>query len=427
MSNKKKGDLTLRDDVIEVIKKSVEIRQKRLIGTINQAVSSLFFNIGAEINREVQNLHSTDKKNILIQEIADNLQPIFGNHLSNQNLFLMTKFADKCSGKKRFVAAIINWDYLPHFLNLTEDEEWAFYSDLIYTKSLTAIELCEKISDKAFEKTGKKLNPDKYAFMSEKASAFYRSTLELYFGKSGNTFRKLFEPQDKHSEYLAGLTSKKLVHIDLITRIYNKIIEFQSEYNHQLNLEFNILIWGVGVEIIKLSKSNNTLTLDNLIDLCIQKFQNDFPSIFNQKELSHCIYFVNEYGEHNNPPIELMQIVPWGYLKVLLKIEGRENQFFMGNEILRKHISLQEVEELISDSSVNFEAAKEEWEQVILDKSIAENTTKVENFTSIGTIETIEPITNTKNDLNRNIYKNSDLLTFLTHNAYMSKQDHEID
>ncbi|MBX9839673.1 MAG: hypothetical protein K2X69_15315, partial [Silvanigrellaceae bacterium] len=384
--------------------------------------SSLFFNIGAELNREAENVHSIDKKSILIQEIADSLQPIFGNHLCSQNLFLMSKFADECSSeKRRFVAAIINWDYLPYFLNLTEDDEWVFYSDLIYSKSLTPIELGRKISDKTFEKTEKKLSTDKYDFMFKKAYAFYRSTLELYFGKEGrDSFRKLFEPQDVHKDYQDNLTTKKTVHNELLLSIYTKITEFQSEYNHQLNLGFNILIWALGVEIIKLSKSSKAKNINDVIDLCIQEFSNDLPSIFNQKELSHCIDFVNEYGENNNPPIELMQILPWAYLKILIKIEGYENQFLLANQILKNGVSIQELEKLISDGSFNLEKAKQELEKITMNNSVAEIITKEKNFTATGTMSIIEPIVNLENDLNRNIYKNPDLLAFLAHNAYMN-------
>ena len=198
----------------------------------------------------------------------------------------------------------------------------------------------------------------------------------------------------------------------LIGRIYNKIIEFQSEYNHQLNLQFNILMWELGVKLIKYSKSIATRDINVVIDLCTQELNARFPSIFNQSELGHSIRFVNEYGVDQSPPINLMQLIPWACVKVLLEIKGYENRFFFAHQILRQGLSLKEIEALILADSFNFELARQEWENVISSQPTVEYASTSGHFTTNGKITIIEPVIYRKNDINRNIYKNPDLFTF---------------
>lgn len=402
------------DAIINILEQKTENERNGFVGTINDGLSTLFFDIGSIINLKLQNSHDIDTCKSLLKEIADNLEPIFGDYLSLESLSLMRTLAKKCESETvRYAASIISWEYLPYFLNLKENDEWLFYAELIYIESLTPGMLSKRISDNAFGKASKKLNTDRRVFMSAKADSFYQSTLKLYFGmERGHAFRKLFEPKENDDANLEMLSRNKQVNNSVIIQTYVKILEFQSVNNHQLNIQFNILLWDIGVELVRQTKSFGAQAAHDLTDLCIQRFHNTFPSIFNKEDLSHCFKFVEQYGESNPPPMEMVQTVSWPYIKLLLEIDGIEKQVYMANQALKNGMSVQDLNEVISNDTPDFTPTTELPRNTIIETVVT--VTKEKNFTATGTMETIEQNIHPKHDINRNIFKNQKLLEFLT-------------
>ena len=395
--------------VIDNLKRMVENRHSNLLKTINTGVISLFWDIGMVINSELKENDHVDGGQNFINEVSDYLQPIFGSYLNTEQLSLMKVFADNCAfSTMKHVSGAINWEYIPSFLNLKDDNAWIFYIELMHIESLTLKELNKKISAGIFEAGGKKLNTDKYTFMLSNSKPFYQNTLELYFGKKdGGIFRKLFEPQEDHH-----LNFDTVYHGSIIN-IYRKILDFQSAYNHALNAQFNSLFWEIGTEIIRLSNMFHIPLTNNVIDYCTIKLNKSFPSIFNKAELSNCLKLVKKYGEYNQP-IELTQTVSWPYLKLLLEIDKVEKQFFVANQLLENGITVEELKRMISQGSFDFGDGRNlPSKETAINKSIITKKIKYRNNILSVTTETIEPNINPKHDLNRNIFKNPELLAFL--------------
>lgn len=406
--------------IVEKLRVKVENEHKGFLGMLNEGMGALFFDIGILINRDLQNDYNVTVGEISTKEFADKLYPVFGNYLSAENLTLMTILANKWNSEKiRYSVSIINWEYLPYFLNLKEEDEWIFYAELIYTESLTPSSLKKKIFEKTYEKALKMLNADRHAFMLVKTNTIYQSTHELYFGNQYlENFRTLFKPQVNGDETVERLLRNDYVHKDTISEIYKKIVEFQIDYNHLLNTQFNILFWFIGVEILRQSKSSSTQESDNLIDLCIQKLHIKFPSIFNKEELTHCVQFVKQYGEDAPPPMEIVQTVSWPYIKLLLKIDQIEKQKQIANEVLNNGMSIENLKFIIENNFLDFKSTGERLLKNSTKKDVVVSKITEKNFTAVGKIETIEPNIHPKYDLNRNIFKVPELLIFLATDIY---------
>ncbi|MFD0940029.1 DUF1016 N-terminal domain-containing protein [Pedobacter boryungensis] len=406
MSKKEKRNTTLQDALSSMLRHLTIEKLGRFSTSINLGVSSLFRDIGVLINHKLSN-HNFEERNIIINNIAENLHPIFGDYLGIKNLYVIGEFARKCTSEKiRYAAALMDWEYIPYFLNLEDENAWIFYMELIHAESLTPTELSKKISEKAFEEV-KQFNIDEYISVFENTNIIYRNKVELYFSKKNSyIFRKLFEPQLDYHKNFNIISKETQVNHNIIINIYREILEFQSEYNHELNMKFNLMFWEIGVEIIRLSKLFNIPITSILDNHHVQEIYQNWPYLFKKDELYYSIKFVKQHGEDTLPPIELIQTVSWSYIKVLLEIEDVEKQKYVASQVLKNELSIQDLNEMIANNPLELCAEK-------LNKTKSVTTSMKKNFTVTGTIQEIEANIHPINDLNRNIFKNSELLEFL--------------
>jgi len=374
-----------------------------LLSTINSGVNLMFWEIGTLIG----NKSRSDERHI-IEELSNSLAPVFGDYFSNENLSLMRIFAEKCSvatiGK---TSTDINWGYIPQFISLKDDSAWMFYFKLMHIHSLTPVELKNEIAANAIE--NKTIDDEKNISRYDLAE-FHHHTSELYFGKKDSAnFRKLFEPRDIHDPVLTSFLSKHSNN-ELVMPIYRLIFEFQSETHYVINFQFNSLLWEIGGELINLSKSLNVPMLD-ILNKSIQEYEKEFPSLFNIDVLSHCVKFAEQYKTDNQ--FEITELVSWPYIKILLEVNDIEKQSFIAKEVLNKGIGIQKLKSLIADS---FFDIKKEYNVSNMVRSRNSTTTETKNDDTVTSIteELMEPIIHPIHDINRNIYKTQELLTFLT-------------
>lgn len=402
----------VRATVNDLIRNNIEIKAKRqhidLLKVINSGVINLFWEIGMLINHQSEENHTDDKN--LLNVISDQLSPVFGNYLQAENLSMMKVFAKKCGfATMSHISAAINWEYMPILLNLENNNAWIFYMELIHTESLAPKQLAKRISESAFEASGEKLNDDKMAFMLSNAKPFYRSTFELYFGRNkGDAFQELFEPKENYKAILDMMLEKNIGNYDIITSIYRKVLDFQSYYNHILNMEFNSFSWEIGIEILRLSDLLQ-LNKNKVIDDCLLELNKSFPSVFDKTQLSDCLRFATQYRKEDRPMV-LLQTVSWSYLRLLLVIDDPKKQHSLACKVFEEGITLQALEQVVLNESSKTEILSHKIKN---NKSITQIKTTERNNTLIITEEIVGPIISSKNDLNRNIYKNPELLKFL--------------
>ncbi len=401
------------DDLIfNNLKNKVEIRQWELLNQINFGINILFWNVGNQINND---LKAKNDNGNFINEVAKCLSPVFGNYFSVPNLSMMSELAQKCSYTTIVnIAAVTNWRYIPIFLSLDKNTSWELVNKIAHIESLSPLDLEKKISLEKLIETTKEGNA-KQDYRFSRSKSFQLETIELYFkGAERDSFRRLFEPVKDFS----SVTNS--VHNETVLDIINKVSEFQIQLNYLLNLKFNVLFWEIGDEIIRLCNLFNKPVTDNLIEDCARSLHTTSQIIFNKAELWNCLKFASQYRglfEY----LEISETVSWQYLKRLLDIEDVKKQMWAANKILESGTTLKELFEILVHESWEHDDSYGHVNNERNDRLVSIEVTKERNKTTIGHVyEHSEPNINLDNDLNRNIFKNPDLLAFLKENLQES-------
>lgn len=394
----------------EILKDKIKTKHSFLLKSLNSGFNTLFWEIGAFINSRMKGRHNDEED--ITNIIYLYLSPFFGDFLNFNNLILSRKFADKCDiPTLSKISSIINWDYIQYLVSLNEVDEWIFYTNLIHSESLSPIELKNRILADIYGKDNKGSADKEPSFMLSHTELFYESTLELYFGeKNFEAFRKLFEPNGDVN-LIESLMKKNLP--DEITSITQKIFDFQLTYNVNLNFEFNVLFWDIGKDLKSLGFSLESHVFDSCLETLNFKLKNVYPNVFAKEQLRDSIRFMQQ--DHlDDYQIELMLTLPWPYLRVLIIIEDIELRLYLARQVLKQKIAITDLQQIITNKDDNrnnpiFLVSN-------LTKSTKKRKVKEKNRLVTITEDIIEPIINPVNDINRNIYKNAELLEFLKNN-----------
>lgn len=392
----------------EILKDKIKTKHSFLLKSLNSGFNTLFWEIGAIINSRMKGRHNDEED--ITNIIYLYLSPFFGDFLNFNNLILSRKFADKCDiPTLSKISSIINWDYIQYLVSLNEVDEWIFYTNLIHSESLSPLELKNRILGDIYSK---KVSDNKEPiFILSQAELFYESTLGLYFGeKTFEAFRKLFEPNGDVN-FIESLMKKNLP--DEITSITQKIFDFQLTYNINLNFEFNVLFWDIGKDLKSLNFYSESQFFDSWLETLSLEIKKVFPNTFDKEQLRDSIRLIqlNELDDHQ---IELMLTLPWFYLRVLLIIDDIDRQLYFARKVLKQRIVIKDLIQIIKNKDSN--RSNPIFLVSNLTKSTKTRKVKEKNRLVTITEDMIEPIINPVNDINRNIYKNAELLEFLKNN-----------
>ncbi|MES2416928.1 MAG: DUF1016 N-terminal domain-containing protein [Bacteroidota bacterium] len=398
------------DGPMDSIKHTVNNGYTGLLSTINSGVNLLFWEIGAIISKSIE--RSDLVGNDFAEEFSSNLSPIFGDYLGSKNLSLMKLFAEKCSTSTiGQISDAMDWEYIPYLLDLEGEKAWLYYIQLIQTARLDPIALKNKILAKAIEN---KIIGDEVLDRTELKS-LYRGSCQFYFEKNdGKLFRRLFEPRALDDKEIITFLSKQSAN-EPVMKIYELILEFQSETHYVLNMQFNMLMYTIGGHIIRLSNNLN-ISITELIDKCIQEFGNYFPSLFNKEELSYCIKLGEQY-KISTAIMEMAERVAWPHIKLLLEVNDLEKRHAIARQIFNNGINVQQLKRMIANNSFDLQNISSGSTTPIKRSSVTTETRDGSNINLI-TEYLVIPIIHPVYDLNRNIYKTPELLSFLTNNTY---------
>lgn len=414
-TNKNKKN-NLEGLLVENLKKNAEIMHSTFLRTINSAVISLFWEIGSRINTNLKNKSSDDEGKFEIGLISDRLIPVFGAYMTQENLLLMTRFATQCNeATMREISHFTNWKYVPILLDLEHNDAWIYYVHYLHKESLSPEQLQRNIKTHSFKTLDRENPQDRMIFlMLNESKLFHQNTLNLYFGEiTGGMFQNLFEPKLESKLSFDSLLKEKKTDLELTLQIYSSILEFQSRYNYILNNLFNGFCYGIGDEIIRVATIFNTPVTDSLLDHCIAELGEDFPSIFNRGHLLDCLKFAEQFKEREQRN-KLKQTVSWPYIKILNKIDSTDMQLFIAKEVFNEGISIEELKKMIVEGSFDYESTKNSHSKKMTVKNSGNvEKTKSRNSTITVSKEVHELMISSKSDMNRNIFKNPDILKFL--------------
>lgn len=401
----------LDDGVVDPMKRLIDNGYTHLLSTLNSGVNLLFWEIGTIINNTLKQNSFT--ANDLLSRLSSNLSPIFGDYLKLESLSVMKSFAENCSVSTiGQISDAINLEYIPYFLGLDGDKEWLYYNKLIQVHSLDPLGLKNEILAKAID--NKSIENVEELSRSD-LKLLYRNSCQLYFGKTkADSFKKLFEPKNIGDKTVSTFISTQSTN-ESTMNIYRLIMEFQSETHYVLNMQFNMLMWSIGVEITRLSINLNIPILDCLNN-CVLEWGHYFPSLFNKEELSYCIKLAKQYQKPSSF-MEIAEIVSWPHIKVLLEINSIENRAIIAKQVLNNGMDVENLKRMISERSFDFENPSSSSFQITKGTSTTSET-KTGNNVTVITEHLVTPILNPIHDINRNIYKIPEILNMLIRNTY---------
>ncbi|MGV6943516.1 DUF1016 N-terminal domain-containing protein [Sphingobacterium kyonggiense] len=373
--------LNSNDFMISNLKMIAENSYMNISNVINSIVLQLFWRVGMIVKDDTDSNKDIDHYQEVLNDISLKLRPLFGGYLDINQLKLMKKFSEKYnSDRMDKVFDFPDWSVISSSLNNISEEG----------SSMLAAE-----------------NPHtETAYHSKVASAYF-------YGKNRIKFTKLFEPKEDIGLVTYNLPIK-MFDREVINKILNEILGMQVHINLAVNTHFNSLFWNIGEGLLESSSHFDVSKADNPVEYCIKELNKSFPSIFNKKHLYACIELVKQYPtslEFQN----ISDMVSWPYLKILLKVNNTKEQFYIANLLLikrmdlstvKKHISTGLLDEIFNESNPQIE------ENYKLFKIITE---KKGNNSSTGYYyERTNQNHEYERMLNCNIFKNRDLLGFIT-------------
>lgn len=373
---------------------------------INQSILELFHAIGSLIDHKATS-GSIKGLNKLMVELEAFLKPAFGNYFEYDNIMLMWRFSKACSTKVLTeVSPNISWDYIPELLELQAESEWIFYVRLVHQESLRPAQLSARIKSNDKTPTTLALPYPDYPFLD----LYLKNNIErirvdqLLTGPSANKFQDLFFPK-KGDDFTNNLDKRKH-HDEIFQKIYDQVIANQIFYNALLNIRFNYMFWNIGKEILRsavlvdLSIGQITMMLSENLKTC--------PGItFDSDQLMSCITFNRQY-KFDQELDELCNIVQWGHIKILLTLENQRSQISHARYVLSNNFSPEDLLSLIEDQSIDVFATTNN--ELI---SFGTGLPSPEDFFS-GAYRKLADLYISRYDLNRNIYRNADLMKLLT-------------
>lgn len=410
MKKGKKIPLKIDELLYNNLTNMISIRHSVLLQTINLAMVTLFWEIGDIIKNHARHNNIKDNPEFFLIQISDILLPHFGSYFSLDNISLMKKFAENCqSDTLKGISTIVSWEYIPLLLDLESRLAWEFYANLIHQQLLTPKQLEKKILQKTFEKDKLQSNLTDSTLSSR---SFKKDIIKIYFdGSKTIAFRLLFEPQADNGIKFPNNSLISDVNKEIITTVYHKTLSFQSSNNHLLNIYFNTLFWELGDEILRLFNLFSVKEPQDEIDALIKKLEQKFNSFFNKDQIDNCLTFARQFKDQIER-VDFAQTVRWEHIKILLQIDDQNTQLFYAHKVLENGLNTTAMEKLIR-SNLQQVSTQQLNKVEIRSDNLQEKQLKMGKKTLNITLTSIEDVINLKHDLNRNIFKNQDLINFI--------------
>lgn len=122
---------------------------------LNANLNWLFWEMGKQINREINLQGKIVDKDFIIQNAAIQLQKKYGKCFNEKQLHAMSIFAEifKELQNVQSITYLLNWEYILILLPLRDIEAILFYASLTITKNLSKSALRNQIANNAYQQT----------------------------------------------------------------------------------------------------------------------------------------------------------------------------------------------------------------------------------------------------------------------------------
>jgi len=406
--------LLTQDDLTSNIAHKIQLKQSEMLTAINYSMINLFWEIGDILNANVSQNGLPEESQILLKKISGTLSVKFSEYFSYEDLISMKQFNIKCSATVLVqISSYISWEYIPIFFPLESDKAWIFYAKLIHEESLAPEQLKKRIAEKLFEKIGLTLIDINNPFIELLISRPPRIYRKVFHNEDLDKLQTLLEPQADKINLLREEISSETQKI--ILTLNSKVLDFQFRCNNHANIRFNFFHWDIGTEIIRLFDTFQFTNEQEMINKLSIQMEGQFGRLFNLDQIRDCIKFAKRFApDEQGKIIELSEAVQWEHIRALLIIDDRDTLFYYCHETLKNGWNPIELKKNINN---NYHQSHISVQHNRESSNIQKTSTEIKSASRkqkiLITYTAIEEHQYSEYDINRNIFKNPDLIFFI--------------
>ena len=202
---------------------------------------------------------------------------------------------------------------------------------------------------------------------------------------------------------------------EIILTLNSKVLDFQFRCNNLLNIRFNFFLWDIGTEIIRLFDTFQFTNEQEMVNKLSIQMEEQFGRLFNLDQIRDCIRFAKRFApDEQEKIIELAGAVQWEHIRALLIIDDRDTLSFYCHETLKNRWNPIELKKNINN---NYHQSHISVQHNRESSNIQKTSTEIKSASKKQkipiTYTAIEELQSSEYDINRNIFKNPDLIFFI--------------
>jgi len=406
--------LLTQDHLSNNIADKILLKQSEMLTAINYSMINLFWEIGGILNANLSQNGLPEESQISLKKISGNLSVKFSEYFSYEDLISMKQFNIKCPATVLVhISSYVSWEYIPIFFPLESDKAWVFYAKLIHEESLAPEQLKKRIAEKLFEKIGSTLIDINNPFIELLISRPPRIYRKVFHNEDLDKLQTLLEPQADKINLVREERSSETQKI--ILTLNSKVLDFQFRCNNHANIRFNFFLWDIGTEIIRLFDTFQFTNEQEMVNKLSIQMEEQFGSLFNLDQIRDCIRFAKRFApDEQEKIIELAGAVQWEHIRALLIIDDRDTLFYYCHKTLKNGWNPIELKKFINNNyhqshiPVQHKRESSNIQKTSKDLKSASGKQKI-----LVTYTVIEELQSSEYDINRNIFKNPDLIFFI--------------
>ncbi|WP_295769036.1 DUF1016 N-terminal domain-containing protein [uncultured Mucilaginibacter sp.] len=382
---------------------SIENDLDSITQMLNSSLLFSFKTIGTWYNEHCSREALYLQDNLILNDLAEQLEPKYGPYFSKENLLRMSAFAKRMSANPKLfdLHYFVTWEHIVLLLPFDDDALWLFYVRLTQKHRLTVEELASAIKSKQYEndenfwgKKNLKLALQKSLSHGSPEEKFlplwmmkYQRDWKPLFLPFKNPLLSFFEPLLRIEEYPV-INLDNYHDEDLLIRITHDIDSLKIRLNRSLNEKLNLLFWETGRKLTPASLSeidraasfektderlivvkevtvidttghthdfSTTVTqqvYDEEQQQRVTKYQSLFTNLFNQQEFQHMQLFGSKFS-NIKLIVGFCHLVTWDQIKELIRLDTEDDMIELAFEVAQGKIGHSDLKRLVDERQKN--------------------------------------------------------------------------
>lgn len=152
---KEKDIQSIENSLFDELSQLIQQSQRQLVRQANSTLTTLFWDIGTRINKEVLQSKRAEYAKQIVSTLSTQLKEQYGRNFEERNLRRMMQFAEQFPDIEPILplAKQLSWSHFVELLPLKTQEAKLFYAHAAVNQALGIRDLRKQISTKTFERT----------------------------------------------------------------------------------------------------------------------------------------------------------------------------------------------------------------------------------------------------------------------------------